>query len=157
MKRLFYLITIIVIAIDQYTKWIIVKNMELYEQITVINNFFWITSHRNKGAAWGILQDQMIFFYIITLIVIVAIVYYLEKHAEGSKLLMIGLTLILGGAIGNFIDRIFRKEVVDFLDVDIFTYNFPIFNIADSALVIGVGFVIIATILEDRKEKRVKA
>lgn len=156
MKRLFYIITLVVIAIDQYTKWLIVKNMELYEQITVIKNLFWITSHRNEGAAWGILQGQMIFFYIITVIVIAAIVYYLEKHAAHSKLLMIGLNLILGGAIGNFIDRIFRKGVVDFLDFDIFTYNFPIFNIADSALVVGVGLVIIATFIEDKKEKQVK-
>lgn len=157
MKRIFYVIALVAIILDQISKWLIVKNMEIYEQITIIPNFFWITSHRNKGAAWGILQDQMIFFYIITVIVIVAIIYYLEKHTAESKLLQIGLTLILGGAIGNFIDRVFRKEVVDFLDVDIFTYNFPIFNIADSALVIGVGFVIIATFLEERKEKQVKA
>lgn len=157
MKRLFYIITLVVIAIDQLTKWIIVKNMDLYEQITVIKNFFWITSHRNSGAAWGILQGQMFFFYLITVVVIVALVYYLEKHAAHSKLLMIGLNLILGGAIGNFIDRVFRKEVVDFLDFDIFTYNFPIFNVADSALVIGVGFIIIATFLEDKKQKQVKA
>lgn len=157
MKRIYYVIALVAIILDQISKWIIVKNMEIYEQITIIPNFFWITSHRNKGAAWGILQDQMIFFYIITVIVIVAIIYFLEKHAADSKLLQVGLTLILGGAIGNFIDRVFRKEVVDFLDVDIFTYNFPIFNIADSALVIGVGFVIIATFLEERKEKQVKA
>lgn len=157
MKRMFYIITLVVIAIDQLTKWIVVKNMDLYEQITVIKNFFWITSHRNSGAAWGILQGQMILFYLITVIVIAAIVYYLEKHAAHSKLLMIGLNFILGGAIGNFIDRLFRKEVVDFLDFDIFTYNYPIFNIADAALVIGVGFVIIATFLEDKKEKQVKA
>lgn len=156
MKRLFYIIALVVIVIDQYSKWIVVKNMELYEQITVIENFFWITSHRNSGAAWGILEGQMIFFYLITVLIVAVLVYYLEKHAAHSKSLMIGLNLILGGAIGNFIDRIYRKEVVDFLDFDIFTYNYPIFNVADSALVIGVGFVIIATFLEDKKQKQVK-
>lgn len=124
--------------------------MELYESITVIEKFFWITSHRNEGAAWGILQGQMVFFYIITLVVVGALIYYLEKHHNNNVWLAIGITMIIGGALGNLIDRVFRKYVVDFLDFDIFTYNFPIFNVADSALVIGVGFVIIVTLFEGK-------
>lgn len=151
MYRLFYLISVLVVIIDQYTKYLIEKNMELYEQITVVDNFFWITSHQNRGAAWGILQGQMIFFYIITLIVVGALIFYMEKYHNNSKGLAIGLTLIIGGAIGNLIDRVFRNYVVDFLDFDIFTYNFPIFNVADSALVIGVGFVIVLTLLEGKR------
>src|SRR5699024_8108058 len=110
--------------------------------------FFWFTSHRNKGAAWGILQDQMTFFYIITVIVVIGIIYYMEKYARNDKLLAISLSFILGGALGNFIDRLFRKEVVDFLDFNIFGYDYPIFNIADSALVVGVILVFIATIMD---------
>lgn len=127
--------------------------MELYESIPIINDFFFFTSHRNKGAAWGILQDQMTFFYIITVIVVIGIIYYMEKYAKDHKALAIPLSLILGGAIGNFIDRLFRKEVVDFLDVMIFTYDFPIFNIADSALSIGVVLLLIVTFLDERKKK----
>lgn len=150
----YYIIALIVIIFDQITKWLIVEKMNVYESIVIINNFFNITSHRNKGAAWGILQDQMVFFYIITLIVVIGIIYYMQKHGKQSSLLAIGLSLLLGGAIGNFIDRLYRKEVVDFLDFQIFNYNYPIFNIADSALVIGVGLLIIYTILDERKSKK---
>ena len=150
----YYIIALIVIIFDQITKWLIVEKMDVYDSIIIINNFFNITSHRNKGAAWGILQDQMVFFYIITLVVVIGIIYYMQKHGKQSSLLAIGLSLLLGGAIGNFIDRLYRKEVVDFLDFQIFNYNYPIFNIADSALVIGVGLLIIYTILDERKSKK---
>lgn len=149
---LYYVIACIVIAIDQFTKWLVVNKMELYEQIPIIENFFYFTSHRNSGAAWGILEGQMIFFYIITVVVLIGVIYYMEKYARDNKLLAISLSLILGGAIGNFIDRILHQEVVDFLDVMIFKYDYPIFNIADSALVIGVIFVFIATLIEEKQK-----
>ncbi|TXL67612.1 lipoprotein signal peptidase [Cerasibacillus terrae] len=149
----YYLIALIVIGIDQLSKWIIVKNMEIYEQIPVIDGFFYITSHRNRGAAWGILQDQMIFFYIITVIVIIGIVYFLHKYGKDSILMSVSLSLILGGAIGNFIDRLLHKEVIDFLDFIIFTYDYPIFNIADSALVIGVILLMIVTFKEEKRKE----
>ncbi|MBT2216918.1 lipoprotein signal peptidase [Virgibacillus dakarensis] len=148
----YYLLAVVVIGIDQLTKWIIVKNMELYEQITVIKDFFYITSHRNTGAAWGILEGQMIFFYIITVVVIIGVVYYMQKFGKDSILLAVSLSLILGGAIGNFIDRLFRQEVVDFLDFIIFGYDFPIFNVADSALTVGVILVLIATFLDEKRK-----
>src|SRR5690625_2522876 len=148
----YYIIAGLVIAVDQFTKWLVVHKMEIYEQIPIINNFFYLTSHRNQGAAWGILQGQMIFFYIVTCIVIIGIVYYLHTYAKGNQLLSISLSFILGGAIGNFIDRLFRKEVVDFLDFIIFSYDFPIFNIADSSLVVGVFLVIITTLREDKRK-----
>jgi signal peptidase II len=149
----FYILAIIVIAIDQFTKYLVVKNMELYEQINIVDGFFYLTSHRNSGAAWGILEGQMGFFYVITLIVIAGIIYYLHKFGKESKLLASGLGLILGGAIGNFIDRLFHQEVVDFFDFIVFGYDFPIFNIADAALTIGVIIVIIATLLDEKKQK----
>lgn len=148
---LYYLMAVVVIAIDQLTKWLIIKQMDLYEQIQIIEGFFRITSHRNKGAAWGILQDQMLFFYIITVIVVIGVVYYMEKYAKGDRFLSISLSLILGGAIGNFIDRLVRKEVVDFLDFIIFGYDYPIFNIADSALVVGVILFAIVTFIDEKK------
>ncbi|MGD6803605.1 signal peptidase II [Rossellomorea vietnamensis] len=152
----YYLIALVVVALDQLSKWLIVRNMTEGQSITVIENLFYITSHRNQGAAWGILQGQMWFFYIITIGVIIGIVYYLEKQAKGNKLFSLSLALLLGGAIGNFIDRLFRKEVVDFLNTYIFQYDFPIFNIADAALTIGVGMMIITMLLEERREKKEK-
>ncbi|WP_096269956.1 signal peptidase II [Paucisalibacillus globulus] len=149
----YYLIAVIAIAIDQITKYLVVKNMELYEQIPIIDGFFYLTSHRNSGAAWGILEGKMGFFYVITIIVIIGIIYYLHKYGKDNKLFASALGLILGGAIGNFIDRLFHQEVVDFFDFIIFGYDFPIFNIADSALTIGVILVIIATLFEEKKQK----
>ncbi|WP_339227623.1 signal peptidase II [Oceanobacillus sp. FSL K6-2867] len=152
----YYVIALFIIGIDQITKWIIVSTMEIGDRITIIENFFYITSHRNSGAAWGILQGQMLFFYIITAIVVLGIIYYMQKFAKNDMFLAVGLSFILGGAIGNFIDRLFHQEVVDFADFYIFNYNFPIFNVADSALTIGVIFVIIATIMDERKKGKTK-
>ncbi len=149
----YYIIALLAVLFDQWTKWLIVKNMELGERITVIDNFLYITSHRNRGAAWGILQGQMWFFYVITVVVIIAIIYYLKKSEKESPLFKFSLALMLGGAIGNFIDRVVRQEVVDFIHTYPFGYNFPIFNIADSSLVIGVAILIIYMLLEEKKEK----
>jgi signal peptidase II len=153
----YYILALFVIALDQLTKWLIVKNLELGESIKVIEDFLYITSHRNRGAAWGILQGQMWFFYVITVVVIIGIVIYIQKAAKGKMLLGVSLGLMLGGAIGNFIDRVFRKEVVDFINTYIFTYDFPVFNIADSALVIGVGLLMIQMLLEERAAKKEKS
>ncbi len=150
---IYYVIVLFVIAIDQISKWLIVKNMELGTSIPIIDNVLYITSHRNRGAAWGILENKMWFFYIITVVFVVFIVFYMKKYAKTDRLLGISLGLILGGAIGNFIDRVFRQEVVDFIHVYIFSYNYPVFNIADSALCIGVVLIIIQTLLEGKKAK----
>lgn len=152
----YYFIALVIIVLDQLSKWVIVKSMDIGESIEVIHNFFYITSHRNQGAAFGILQGQMWFFYIITVIVIVAIVYYMEKEGKYHRLFGTALGLILGGAIGNFIDRVFRGEVVDFVDTIYFGYNFAIFNVADAALSIGVVLIIIHVILDERKKKKVQ-
>ncbi|SDM63328.1 signal peptidase II [Fictibacillus solisalsi] len=149
----YYILALFVLGLDQVTKWMIVKNMHYGESITVIENVFYITSHRNRGAAFGILQNQMWFFIIITIAVILAVIYYMQKHAKHQPLLRLALGLVLGGATGNFLDRIIRKEVVDFLDVKIGSYNYPIFNVADSALVIGVILIFIQTLMESKSKK----
>ncbi|TKH03988.1 lipoprotein signal peptidase [Peribacillus simplex] len=149
----YYLIALLVIALDQLTKWMIVKKMEYGESIEIIENLLYITSHRNRGAAWGILQGQMWFFYIITIAVIIGLVYYIQKMAKESVLLGAALALMLGGAIGNFIDRVFRQEVVDFVHTYIFSYSFPVFNVADAALSIGVGLLVIHMFLEEKNAK----
>lgn len=149
----YYIIAFLVILLDQVTKWLVVKNMYLGESITVIEDFLYITSHRNRGAAWGILQGQMWFFYVITVIVIIGIIYYIQKYAKGKMLLGLSLGLMLGGAIGNFIDRVIRKEVVDFVNTIIINYDFPVFNIADSALVVGVGLLMLQMLREEREAK----
>ena len=149
----YYLIALFVILLDQITKWLIVSKMNFGDSITIIENVLYITSHRNAGAAWGILQGQMWLFYVITLIVIGAIIYYLQKAARGKWMLGVSLGLMLGGAIGNFLDRVIRKQVVDFIHTYIFGYNFPVFNIADSALCIGVILLMISMLRDERETK----
>lgn len=150
----YYVVSGIIIFIDQLTKWLIVQTMEVRQQIPIIEDFFYLTSHRNRGAAWGILQGQMWFFYIVTVAVIVFVIYYMQKYAQESKITGWALAFILGGAVGNFVDRVMRKEVVDFLDFYIGNYNYPIFNVADSALVIGVIVMMIATLMDGREKGR---
>ncbi|MCD8509637.1 MAG: signal peptidase II [Bacillus sp. (in: Bacteria)] len=141
------------IVLDQWSKWLVVNNMELRESIPIIEGVFYLTSHRNAGAAFGILQGQMWLFYIATVIVVGVVIYYIQTEGKKSPWLATALGLVLGGAIGNFIDRVLFGAVVDFLDVYIFSYNYPIFNVADMALVTGVIMLIIHVIKEEKKAK----
>lgn len=151
---MYYLLALFVVILDQLSKWWIVNEMSLGERIPIIENFLYITSHRNQGAAWGILQGQMTFFYIVTVVVVIFIVYYIQKYGKENPFFGYTLGILLGGAIGNFIDRLFRKEVVDFIDVYPFGYNFPIFNVADSALTIGVLLMIIYILFIEGKQQK---
>ncbi|MEY9978405.1 signal peptidase II [Lysinibacillus sp. RC79] len=152
----YYGLAAFVIILDQWTKWLIVKNMEFGEKISVWDPWFGILSHRNRGAAWGMLEGQMWLFSIVTIGVICAILYFYHKEAKGKPIFQVGLMLLLGGAVGNFIDRMFRGEVVDFVNVliPVINYDFPIFNIADAALTFAVVILMIGLIVEDKKEKK---
>ncbi|MCU5745730.1 signal peptidase II [Staphylococcus sp. SQ8-PEA] len=158
MKRQYYLgftlfITVVVLLLDQLTKYIIATTMRVGDSFEVIPHFLNITSHRNNGAAWGILSGKMSFFVIVTLIILVLLIVFYLKEAKGNLFMQIALSLLFSGAIGNFIDRLLHSEVVDFIDTNIFGYDFPIFNIADSSLTIGVLLIIIALIKDiNRKE-----
>lgn len=147
------LLSIVLVLVDQLTKYMIVKSMEIGESIPIIGEILKITSHRNYGAAWGMLQNQMMFFYIITVIVLIALCYFYYKEAADNLLMQSGLMLIFAGAIGNFIDRLFRGNVVDFIDTKIINYDFPIFNVADSCLTIGV-FILLYELLFNQKEEK---
>lgn len=152
----YYGLAFLIVIIDQWTKWLIVKNMELGERISVWDPWFGIFSHRNRGAAWGMLEGKMWLFTIVTIAVIAAIIYFYHKEAKGKPMLKVSLMVLLGGAVGNFIDRLFRGEVVDFVDVliPVINYHFPIFNIADAALTIAVVMLFITILLEEKAEKK---
>ncbi|HCT0587246.1 TPA: signal peptidase II, partial [Staphylococcus pseudintermedius] len=142
MKQQYYIglslfITLIILIGDQLTKFIIRTQMTLGESFAVVPKFLYITSHRNNGAAWGILSGKMTFFYIITIIVLIALIVFYIKEAKNNMLMQIAISLLFSGALGNFIDRVSSGEVVDFIDTVIFGYDFPIFNIADASLTIG--------------------
>ncbi|NBI29440.1 signal peptidase II [Chengkuizengella marina] len=156
----YYLIAFIMILLDQISKWMIINYLEIGDRISVIGDFFQITSHRNKGAAFGILQNKQLFFIIITIIIVVMVIWFLEQSKkENRPVLCVALSLILGGAIGNFIDRVRMGEVVDFLSFNFkFTlfgfevdYPFAIFNIADSAIVVGAILAAVITFFSVKK------
>ncbi len=160
MKKNYYIIIASVLGLvllDQITKQFIAQTMDIGEYYTVINNFFLINSHRNTGGAWGILTGQMTIFYLITLVAFV-LFYYLIKEVDFNlkKVYSIAVILLIAGAIGNFVDRLLFQEVVDFLDFYIFGYDFPIFNVADICLVIGMFLFAYDILLEDLIHARIK-
>lgn len=151
----YYLLAVFVFVLDFITKKIVATRMELYEEISVIGNFFLITSHRNRGAAFGILQEQRTFFIIITTVILIGLITYIQlMRRNGKPVLLTGLALVLGGAVGNFIDRIRFGEVVDFFKFNFGDYTFPIFNIADSGICVGVALILLDTLLSARDEKK---
>ncbi|WP_028544993.1 signal peptidase II [Paenibacillus taiwanensis] len=153
----YYVLALIVFLLDQGTKWLIATRLTIGERIPVIGDFFLITSHRNTGAAFSILENQRWFLLSITVVVVAGIIWYLQKIKRGHGLLLpTGIGLILGGAIGNFLDRALTGEVVDFLMFNFGSYTFPIFNVADMGICIGVGLVLLDTILSVRRENQMK-
>lgn len=155
---IYYGIAALVILVDQLTKWLVATNMEIGERIPLIEPYLGLLSHRNRGAAWGMLEGQMWLFAIVTIVVVIGIVYYFQKEGKNEPLFAWSLMLLLGGAVGNFIDRMVRGEVVDFVNVliPVINYDFPIFNVADAALTFGVVLVIIHLILDEKKNKKDK-
>lgn len=132
---LWALIVILIIIADQISKFIIVKNVEMGEMIEIIQNFFYITYIRNKGAAWSLFQNGRYFFIVMTIIVSIVLIYLLMKSK--NRIFCLALSFILGGAIGNLIDRIIVGSVVDFLEFHFWSYRFPVFNVADTFITIG--------------------
>ena len=141
-----YLISIMLI-LDQLSKVLIDAKMSLYQSISIIENFFSITYVRNTGAAWSILEGNMMFFYMITIVAIVCMVYFYKSN-ESDWLSEWGIAMMLGGTLGNFLDRLRLQYVIDFLDFNIFGYDFPVFNIADICLCVGVGILLLSFVLE---------
>jgi signal peptidase II len=155
--RLPLIITLAILALDQATKLFIDSHLARYQSVTVIRNFFDITYVRNKGAAFGIFADSAVrlpFFIGISVLAAAAILWYLARLSEEQTLLRISLSLILAGALGNLIDRARLGEVIDFLDVHWHQYHWPAFNVADSAITVGVGLWLLDLWLEERRRKR---
>ncbi len=128
-------VVVFLVAVDRYTKYVINQTIAYGDRIPVLGDFFYLTNHDNYGAAWGIFQNGRYFFVILTLIVSAVIIIYMFKSE--SKFLKLALSVILGGAFGNLIDRIYKGGVTDFLDVYIGSYHFPTFNAADISVVTG--------------------
>ncbi|MFS7491505.1 signal peptidase II [Carnobacterium maltaromaticum] len=151
MMIVYYALAAVILVIDQITKYVVVNNIDLYEVKEVIPGILSWMYIRNTGAAWSILEGQMWFFYIITFAVVIAVIYIMQKYAKGNWLFSLGLSLILAGALGNFIDRLRLGYVVDMIRLDFM--NFPIFNVADMSLSIGVAIIILYVLLDEKNKK----
>lgn len=141
------IVIVALIALDQWVKFEIVKNIQLGEVKPFIPKILSLTYLRNTGAAFSILENQQWLFAVITLVVIGAAIWYLSKHIKGSVWLLSALSLIIAGGIGNFIDRMRQGFVVDMFQLDFI--NFAIFNVADSYLTIGVLVLIVMMLKEE--------
>lgn len=143
------IISIILLCIDQIAKLLVINLLTKTDSIAIIKNFFYLTYINNDGAAFSILVGKRIFLILVAIIVIIMLIHYIKKNNIQNKLEIVSLALIIGGSLGNLMDRVVRGYVIDFLDFKIFNYNFPIFNLADTFIVIGV---ILLLLKELRKE-----
>lgn len=140
---------LISLPVDQVTKILIARNLSYADRIEVIEGFFYLTHVRNTGAAFGLFADgpieiRLTFFIGVSVVAIGIIGSFFRRLAPGEKLPALALGLILGGAMGNLIDRIFRYEVVDFLHFRLWRgYSWPDFNFADSFIVVGVTILVL--------------
>ena len=146
-------ISLLFVVIDQVVKILVINKMALQQSITIINNFFNITYVRNTGAAWSILSGNVLLLIMISVLALVTIYYYLIKDKDLNKIDIVSYSMLIGGIIGNLIDRIVHGYVIDYLDFKIFNYNFPIFNIADTLIVISIIIIGISLIVGEYREQ----
>ena len=150
--RKWFVISAIIVALDLYTKSLVQKAFAFGEHLTV-TSFFDLVRYHNEGAAFSFLANaggwQKWFFTVVTLVAVIVITYLLVKH-HADKLFSSGLALVLGGAIGNLYDRLTLGYVVDFLYFHIDDLYWPAFNVADSAICVGVGLLLLDSFKKDK-------
>lgn len=148
-----YIIAFCFFILDLISKQVVIRMINLHESIKVIKNFFYLTYTRNTGAAFSILEDGRILFLVVTIIALFFINKYMNKEdIKGIDNLIYGM--IIGGILGNLLDRIVYGYVIDFLDFKIFGYNYPVFNLADTFIVVGAILLIGTGIYKDYKNKK---
>jgi signal peptidase II len=158
-----YLLLLIVapplLVLDQWTKLLVDSRFRLHESVPLIDNFLTLTYVRNKGAAFGILSDSAIripFFITVSCIALIGILWYLRKIEFTQRLQRWAMALIFAGALGNLIDRVRIGEVIDFIDVHWYRHHWPAFNVADSAITIGVGLLLIDLWRDESRRRKDK-
>ncbi len=160
--KIFIILNIVFIFLDQLTKELIELKFNLYESLTIIPKFLSFTYIHNRGGAFSLFSNMPeiflnIFFVIVPLFVMAIILYMYIKAKEQDRIFLLSLTLIFSGAIGNFIDRVRFGQVRDFIDVDLtwlplYRQHWPVFNVADSLICIGIGLLIIHTLFFEAKK-----
>ena len=149
---MYILIGAAVLLLDFITKMLVIGNMQLGEKIRIIDGVFSLTYIRNKGMAWGLLQNQRWIFIIATVIIVSLMLIYILKNKNAHFTGKLGITLSVAGAFGNLIDRLFYEDgVIDFLCADFI--DFPIFNVADMSVCIGMGILVIYIMFFEQNKK----
>ena len=156
-KIVFGLATLVVLF-DQFTKWLVVEHISALEEIK-LTSFFSLVHVRNTGAAFGVFSDpsttwQFWLFAAATVLATAVVIFMTKQAEEREKLLFVSLGLILGGAIGNFIDRVRFREVIDFLDFYLAGWHWPAFNVADIAICLGAFLTAILLFNQKQPEKK---
>ncbi len=158
MKRKYWVLLItcfLVLSLDQYTKYTVQKNLPLHRRVEVIPGFFNLTHVRNTGGAFGIFGGRRggtVFFVSVSIIAVGTLLFLLRKIGEDEKNLALSFSLVMVGATGNLIDRLVYGEVIDFLEFYHSSFYWPAFNIADSAICIGIGLMAIEMMIRDHKK-----
>lgn len=156
----FFAIVFGIIFFDQLSKWLVVIFLKGNESAVIIDNIFQFTYLENRGAAFGMLADHRWVFLIVSTVALIGITVYMIKWRPASKLAYVAISFIVGGGIGNMIDRIFLGYVIDFIDFCAFPKIWSyVFNVADSFVCIGAGMLILYMILstvEEMKKEKVK-
>lgn len=142
-KECLFLLSFFIVLIDQVVKFIITNNLKVYDTITVIKDFFYLTYTKNIGAAYSILEGGQLFLIFVSILFLIFFIHYIMNKKYLSKLSFFSSSFLIGGVIGNLIDRVVHNYVIDFLSFHIFSYDFPIFNIADIFIVIGFILMVI--------------
>jgi signal peptidase II len=154
--RTLLILLAVIVPLDQLTKWLVEANIEAgsyVAPIAALDGFFRITHARNPGAALGLAQGVHVWFFIvITCVALVLITSFFRRIEPGDRLSAVSLGLIVSGALGNLIDRVTRGEVVDFLQFNLGIFIFPDFNVADSAIVIGVALLLLDVVTQETEE-----
>lgn len=154
MKKKIFSLTLIVFFLDQLLKHIVASKVLLQEAFYVIPHFFYITYVQNTGGAWSIFSSIPYFLVIINILLLGLLIGYIYKKETFSLIEVIYFGLILGGVLGNLMDRIFLDGVVDYIGIQFGSYYYPIFNFADIAVVIGMTLIIIEIIRGEKHENR---
>ena len=150
----FAVVAAAILAFDQVTKLLIVNNLRPYQSIPE-TGLLRLTHVTNSGSAFGLLQGQTAFLILVSVIGVLGVLFYYRVNGRESALLRYSLGLLLGGALGNLTDRLVRGEVIDFINVRLWSdFYFPTFNVADSALTIGLGMLALYVIRQRAQEKQ---
>lgn len=155
MKRIF-LIALACVIVDQIIKNVLCFTMDMGDSISVLGSFFEITLVGNTGAAFSIFSSGTIFLIIFSIIVLNVIYFWLIKGKNLNLFEEVTYGILMGGITGNLIDRVWHRQVIDYLDFNFFGYNFPVFNLADMFIVISLFMIVIYTLKGDRDESRSK-